>query len=221
MDGANLGDQGNLLRHGWRPRGRPGLAFQCANCALALFAEISRHEHLTTFDGLPTRKKLDMLTLEGRLPEGLHDLISRLKQRFTHEEFMIRCHPVFRHQYALARFHREGYRQAICSNSIRSTIAIMVEKSALEPHLDLILSNEDILEPKPRPDMYIKAMGKLRVTPEQTLVLEDNERGIAAAVAAGCHVLEIKDVSDVCYQRIAERIREINSYANRIDAASG
>ena len=69
--------------------------------------------------------------------------------------------------------------------------------------------------------MYIKAMGKLRVTPEQTLVLEDNERGIAAAVAAGCHVLEIKEVSEVCYQRIAERIREINSYANNTHAAGG
>ncbi len=76
--------------------------FNALNRALSLFgAEITRHEHLTTFDGLPTRKKLQMLTLEGRLPEGLHELISRLKQRFTHEEFLIRCHPIFRHQYAL------------------------------------------------------------------------------------------------------------------------
>ncbi len=98
---------------------------------------------------------------------------------------------------------------------------IMVEKAALEPHLDLILSNEDILEPKPRPDMYIKAMGKLRVAPEETLVLEDNERGISAAMAAGCHVLEIKDVGEVCYQRIATRIHEINAYADNTRAASG
>ena len=39
--------------------------YEALNRALALFGmPISRFEHLTTFDGLPTRKKLEMLSLE-------------------------------------------------------------------------------------------------------------------------------------------------------------
>ena len=43
------------------------------NRALALFGmEISRADHLTTFDGLPTRRKLEILSTTENLPRELH-----------------------------------------------------------------------------------------------------------------------------------------------------
>ena len=54
--------------------------YQSLNRALKLFGlEISRYDHLLTFDGLPTRKKLEMLTVEGGLSEKLHHFINKLK----------------------------------------------------------------------------------------------------------------------------------------------
>ena len=60
--------------------------FDSLNKELGLFgSEISRYDHLVTFDGLPTKKKLEMLSIEGRLPLKLHDFINELKQEYTWE----------------------------------------------------------------------------------------------------------------------------------------
>lgn len=60
--------------------------YEALNRALKLFGmEITRYEHLTTFDGLPTKDKLKMLSLERGLPKSLHSFINELKQQYTME----------------------------------------------------------------------------------------------------------------------------------------
>ena len=55
--------------------------YEALNRALNHFGyNISRYDHLVTFDGLPTRRKLEMLTREQGLPNALHKLINELKQ---------------------------------------------------------------------------------------------------------------------------------------------
>jgi beta-phosphoglucomutase len=106
--------------------------FETLNKALKLFgAEISRYDHLVTFDGLPTKKKLEMLSLEGGFPRGLHGFINELKQQYTMEVVYTKCKPVFQQQYALSRLKSDGYKLAVCSNSIRKSVEIMMEKSSL------------------------------------------------------------------------------------------
>ncbi|WP_371364212.1 hypothetical protein SRRS_50250 [Sporomusa rhizae] len=56
------------------------------NRALQLFGfEINRYDHLVTFDGLPTKKKLEMLSIERKLPRKLHSFINLIKQQYTME----------------------------------------------------------------------------------------------------------------------------------------
>ena len=56
--------------------------YEALNKALGLFGmEISRYDHLVTYDGLPTKRKLEMLTAERGLPIGLHDFINEMKQK--------------------------------------------------------------------------------------------------------------------------------------------
>ena len=58
--------------------------YESLNSALSLFGyEISRHDHLVTYDGLPTKKKLEMLSLENGLPTSLHAFVNQLKQQKT------------------------------------------------------------------------------------------------------------------------------------------
>ena len=58
--------------------------YEALNKALALFGyQISRYEHLVTYDGLPTRKKLEMLSMEQGLPVQLHSFINEMKQLYT------------------------------------------------------------------------------------------------------------------------------------------
>lgn len=185
--------------------------YETLNRALALFGyNISRHEHLTTFDGLPTSRKLHMLTAERGLPESLHKFINEMKQAYTAQEVLLKCRPTFNHQYALSMLTKKyGYKLAVASNSIAATVNLMMDQAHLSQYLDLQLSNEDVSNPKPAPDIYIKAMEILGVRPEETLVLEDNAHGIAAAKASGAHVLVIGEPSDVTLDNILGRIAEI------------
>ena len=136
--------------------------YEALNRALRLFGyEISRYDHLTTFDGLPTRKKLQMFSVAHGLPVALHGFINDIKQLYTMEIVHAQCKPRFNHEYALSRLRAEGYRLAVCSNSIRGTIEVMMEKSALAGYLDFMISNQDVARPKPDPEMYATAIQRL------------------------------------------------------------
>jgi len=184
--------------------------YEALNRALGHFGyRISRVDHLTTYDGLPTSKKLQMLTATEGLPRGLHGFINRLKQEYTMEMVSTRCKPRFGQEYALARLKDRGMRLAVASNSITDTVRAMMTRSHLDIYLDATVSAQDVTQGKPDPEIYVKAMATLGVTPEETLVVEDNENGIKAATAAGAHVLVVEDPDAVTYANIAGRIDEI------------
>ncbi|MDA9945229.1 HAD family phosphatase [Schleiferiaceae bacterium] len=186
--------------------------YEALNEALKLFGcEISRYDHLVTFDGLPTKDKLEMLSDIGKLPRGLHPVINRMKQKHTMRMILNKCKPFFSHQYALSNLYAEGYKMAVCSNSIRKSIEVMIEQAGLEKYFEFYVSNEDVEKGKPDPEMYTKAIGKLNLLPENCLILEDNENGIRAAKSSGAHVLQIGEITDLTYANIKERINEIEA----------
>jgi len=185
--------------------------YEALNKALGFFGEeISRYDHLVTFDGLPTHKKLEMLSNTGELPVGLHSLINDLKQKFTLEMVYARCKPHFYHQYALSKLKSEGYKLVVCSNSIRRTIEIMMERSDLLKYLDFFLSNQDVIRSKPDPEIYQKAIDRLNLKPQECLILEDNEVGIKAAIAIKAHLLKVNKLEDVNYLNIKKKIKEVS-----------
>lgn len=184
--------------------------YEALNKALKLFGmEISRYDHLVTYDGLPTIKKLEMLSRERGLPRQLHRFINYVKQQYTMDIVHEQCKPCFHHEYALSRLRQDGYRMAVCSNSIRNTVEVMMQKADLEKYLDFVISNQDVEHPKPHPDMYNKAIAALALTPSECLIVEDNENGIKAAIASGAHVMKVIDVEDVNYQNITTVIQRI------------
>lgn len=185
--------------------------YEALNRALDLFGmPISRFDHLTTFDGLPTRQKLQMLSIERGLPEELHEFINEMKQIYTMELIHSRCKPTFVHEYALSRLKANGYLLAICSNSVRQTVDTMMQKANLRHYFDFMVSNEDVSRGKPDPEMYIKAMNQLGVTPEESLIVEDNENGIRAAKASGAHLLVVKDIVDTNLENILKAVNRAN-----------
>ena len=184
--------------------------YEALNEALKLFgSEISLYDHLVTFDGLPTKDKLNMLTSVGKLPKELHPIINKMKQKHTMRMILNKCKPLFAHQNALSKLHSEGYKMAVCSNSIRKSVEVMIQQAGLDKYFEFYVSNEDVSKGKPDPEMYSKAMNKMNLKPEECLILEDNENGIKAAKASGGHLLKIGEITDVTYLNITNRIKEI------------
>jgi beta-phosphoglucomutase len=191
--------------------------YDSLNKALKLFGfHISRHEHLTSYDGLPTKKKLEMLTLDSGLPKELHAFINEMKQIYTMEIIHTLCRPRFVHEYALSQLKNAGYRMAVASNSIRPTIDVMMDKARLRHYLEATFSAEDVIKGKPHPEIYCKAISHFGVRPDQCFVVEDNENGIKAAYASGAHVLVVRDVAETNFDNIMMRINEINTTLKQV-----
>lgn len=184
--------------------------YEALNLALSPFGlEIDRDAHLATYDGLPTRTKLEMLSKSRALPRGLHSFVNTMKQRYTADIVRQRCHPVFQHQYALAQLKTAGYKLAVCSNSVRQSLELMMQRAGLDGFLDLMVSNEDVSKPKPDPEMYLLAMSKLGLSPAECLIVEDNDHGVRAARSSGAHVLVVGDPSDVTHDRLLAAIHDV------------
>jgi HAD superfamily hydrolase (TIGR01509 family) len=103
------------------------------------------------------------------------------------------------------------YKLAVCSNSIRNSIEVMMEKSGLLKYLNFIISNQDVKNGKPDPEMYNLAIKKLGLEPSECLIVEDNENGVKAALASGANLLKVDNPNDVTYTNIIKRIKEIEN----------
>lgn len=96
--------------------------------------------------------------------------------------------------------HTVGLLRAATETACRTGLATMSQRAealhvvrslGLEPLLDIILTREDVAQPKPDPEIYLLAAAKLAVTPEECLVLEDSPTGVRAGVAAGMSVIAL------------------------------
>ena len=172
--------------------------FDALNQALEVFGyKITREEHESFYNGLPTFKKLEKLSEEKGLPASLHQLIYDLKQQHTKRSLHGNTRPSFEKQLMLKRLKNAGLKLAVCSNSIKETVDVMLENALIKDYFDLLLSNQDVKQNKPHPEIYLTAMERLGVLPEQTIIVEDAPHGVAAAKASGAKVIVVDNANDV------------------------
>jgi HAD superfamily hydrolase (TIGR01509 family) len=75
---------------------------------------------------------------------------------------------------------------AICSGAARAEIEPVVESAGIADMLRGIISSDDVIDGKPNPEGYLKALELLgAVRPGEVLAIDDTEAGIASAKAAG------------------------------------
>lgn len=158
---------------------------------------ISDTDHKNLFDGLPTRKKLEMLTARDGLPRSIHAHLERMKQVHTIRIAAQQLTPNLQHIQVMRLLRSRGLRIGLATNSIRMTAMLFMDLAGLTKYFDLILSNEDVGAPKPSPEIYEKSCRLLGLAPNQVLVFEDNDYGVQAAKAAGCQVAIVEDPSQI------------------------
>jgi HAD superfamily hydrolase (TIGR01509 family) len=172
--------------------------FDALNESLRIFGlTISRDDHVRKFNGLSTKKKLEILTEETGLPLELHDVIEAVKQDRTLRIAAQKCFPIVAHQVLITRLKDNGLKVGLVTNSIRKTTEFMLEYAGLLQFMDVVVTNEDVTEGKPSPAGYLLAMKTLDISPENCVVIEDGDYGITAAQSAGARVLRVSEPSDV------------------------
>jgi HAD superfamily hydrolase (TIGR01509 family) len=182
--------------------------YESLNLALAEVDEkyiITREEHLSIYDGLPTKEKLKILTIEKGLPLDYYDEIWKNKQKKTIS--IIKNLKVNQKLCeVLSKIKSDGYKIYVASNSIRETLQLMLYKTGLIEFVDYFFSNEDVKNPKPNPEIYLKAISHSGLKPKETLIVEDSIYGRQAAIDSGGILCPVDSVEDVTYERIISEI---------------
>ena len=182
--------------------------YDALNKALGKKYAIDWNEHLSKYDGLKTNQKLKLLTKEKGLDPAMYDAIWKEKQKYTIEALR-ELKPNITLQSILSALSEDGYKIAVCSNSIRKTVLTVLSKLGVIDFIDLILSNEDVKNSKPHPEMYWKAMSMMDVLPEQTLIIEDSPYGLKAAYSSNANVVRVKNPQELSYTKITLKMFEI------------
>ena len=181
--------------------------FEALNRALGKYA-IDWNEHLSIYDGFKTTQKLQMLTERKGLPESSHELVWEAKQYWT-LQMLKELKPNQTLQSVMSALSEDGYKLAVCSNSIRKTVLTTLSKLGIIEFMDLIISNEDVKNSKPHPEMYWKAISMMSYLPEETLIVEDSPYGLLAASRSKSHILRVANPKEVTYTNILHKLTEI------------
>jgi HAD superfamily hydrolase (TIGR01509 family) len=109
-------------------------------------------------------------------------------------------------QQAVSALARQ-YRMAIVTSSLREHFELIHRSTRLLHHFELVLTHGDYVRAKPAPDPYLTALARLGLPAELCLVIEDSERGLRAAHAAGlrCWVVPSPLTRDAAFAE-AERV---------------
>ena len=182
--------------------------FEALNEALGKEYAISWNEHLSTYDGLKTVQKLEMLTTNKKLPKTDHETIWQKKQKITLKKLK-QLKEDDNLISVMKSLTESGYELAVCSNSIRKTVLTVLSKLGVMEYMDLVISNEDVKNSKPHPEMYWKAISMMSKLPEETLIIEDSPYGLLAAARSKSHILRVTNPDEVTYDNITKKIIKI------------
>ena len=178
--------------------------YDALNSALSGVGEqyvINKEEHLSVYDGLPTSRKLAMLTERKGLPVELHNTIWEDKQKATLEIF---SH--LEHDYELMHYFQQlknkGYQIAVASNSIRNTVKLVLLRLGVLEFVDYYVSNEDVVRNKPFPEMYWKCMTACNSIPKNTVIFEDSHIGRQGAIDSAANLIAIENRHDLNQEKI-------------------
>lgn len=169
--------------------------------ALKPYKEISEEYHMEHLNGLPTKKKLEKL---GFYRDKIEE-INYKKQEITFKLIPEFIKPIQEVSETIDQIKKLGISFAICSNSIRKSTELLVENACIEG-FEFLLSNQDVINPKPDPEMYNKAMRMLKLDKSEVLIVEDSPVGIEAANRSGANVCQIKNPYDI--KRVLEKLKE-------------
>jgi beta-phosphoglucomutase-like phosphatase (HAD superfamily)/dTDP-glucose pyrophosphorylase len=166
---------------------------------------IAIEEHLSLYDGLPTSRKLAMLTEKKGLPADTHQQIWEDKQKATFEIFS-----KLKNDFELMLYFRnlkdKGFQIAVASNSIRNTVKLVLLKLGLLEFVDYYVSNEDVVRNKPFPEMYWKCMTACNALPKDTVIFEDSHIGRQGALDSKAHLIPIENRQHMTEKKIEEAI---------------
>ncbi|MCZ2117118.1 MULTISPECIES: HAD family phosphatase [Corynebacterium] len=102
----------------------------------------------------------------------------------------IELNPGIRHVLDILRDH--GIPMAIATNTERALAQTCIDFIGND-YFQATVTGDEVSNPKPAPDMYLKAAQLVGAEPSRCIAVEDSQAGMQAAIRAGARVLGLAD----------------------------
>ncbi len=89
----------------------------------------------------------------------------------------------------IAALATSAYRLAVASSGLRRIVEHTLTEGGIGHHFEAVVTGDDIRNPKPAPDIYLKAARQIDLAPARCVAIEDSNFGVRAAHAAGMRVI--------------------------------
>jgi HAD superfamily hydrolase (TIGR01509 family) len=193
------------------------LHYEALNAALSRVSPqfvISKEEHLSTYDGLNTTRKLELLSERKGLDRKFFNQVWSDKQTATFK--LIKEFPRNNHlRQIFAEINSQGIKIAVASNSVRETVKLALLSIGVIEFVDYFVSNEDVSRTKPYPEMYWKCMTAMNALPKTTVIIEDSHIGRQGAIDSGAYLVPVKNSFDLTTDKIQEAVDILNGVSNK------
>ena len=145
-------------------------------------ADMEYHEQ---FIGSSTKNMAKQVVEEHHLsvtPEQLLEELNQAKRDIHRKEGYI---PLPGIQEMIPLLTHAGFKLAIASSSSPHEIETALKSISLKKYFNKLVSGTHAEHPKPAPDIYNMVLKEMGINPDEAIVVEDSEYGVAAAKAAG------------------------------------
>jgi HAD superfamily hydrolase (TIGR01509 family) len=177
--------------------------FEALNISLKKFKfdQISIDEHEKIYDGLPTLQKLNILNKKKKLPKKYFSKINKYKQEITTKILKKNIKKNLIITEIMEYLHK-NYKIAVATNAVSSTLKICLNKLGISKYVHFKLSNEDVKNTKPNPEIYLRTFVEFGIYPSEALIIEDSHYGREAAISSGAMLLPIKKMKELNLKQI-------------------
>lgn len=146
---------------------------------------------------------VDGQELEGLIAERIRRYVDRAADGST----------IRPETHEAVRYAAERVPVAVCSGAFRAEIEPVLAGSGLRDAISFLVTADDVVNGKPAPDGYLRAVELLALDPTGVVVFEDTEAGVESAKAAGLYCLAVRTTLPW------ERLRLADELIDRIDLA--
>ena len=93
--------------------------------------------------------------------------------------------------FAIIQEMKKSFFISIVTNASKKNVDDILEKFCVKDLFDLLITQEDIENPKPSAEGFLKVMDYFNISKENTIIFEDSEIGIQAAVKSGADYVKV------------------------------
>lgn len=151
--------------------------------------EISRQQFEWRAQGRNWRQFLPEFLAEAGVVANPEAIADRKLEIYRSELLHIQINQALVQIIETGRSH--DMRTALVTSASMSTVRTLLSVKQLSHLFDTIVTGDDVLHHKPHPEPYALAAEHLMVEPQECIVYEDSDVGVASATAFGAHVVRV------------------------------